>query len=314
MSKNAKELCAMLITRSLKDLNEVEEEIVVDYLEKLRIKTKLSMKPRELCTLLLEKAMEKDYGKEGAKKIPISAYANSLLVKEKTMTETKQKIIKETDVKIKRTKSQKNLENLGQKLPGCLISDQNLFSRNLYTLVIDPDLGIVNLQDGTSQYTAVISVSQRLYGEIFTVNEAPIVEIRSNKGGKAYAKISFPHDEGDDIVYVSPLISYILNMEGNGAAFLTLCTSLPEISHVKFTFYGDRKELDMILKDLIVKLPSVVNALSYLSLGMILTTTVNGKNVEVRVDSLTDVYDTPIFAGILKSGEGDLPFEIDPDL
>ena len=39
MSKNAKELCAMLITRSLKDLNEDEEEIVVDYLEKLRIKT-----------------------------------------------------------------------------------------------------------------------------------------------------------------------------------------------------------------------------------------------------------------------------------
>lgn len=42
-SRNAKELCAMLITRSLKDLNDEEEEIVVDYLEKLKIKTKLSM-------------------------------------------------------------------------------------------------------------------------------------------------------------------------------------------------------------------------------------------------------------------------------
>lgn len=54
MSKSAKELCAMLITRALKDLNEDEEEIVVDYLEKIGVKTKLTMKPRELCTLLLE--------------------------------------------------------------------------------------------------------------------------------------------------------------------------------------------------------------------------------------------------------------------
>ena len=98
----------MLITRSLKDLNEDEEEIVVDYLESLKIKTKLSMKPRELCTLLLEKAMEKDIGA----KVPITAYANSLLAKEAQSKQANIKLVNETNIKIRRSQSQKNLEAL----------------------------------------------------------------------------------------------------------------------------------------------------------------------------------------------------------
>lgn len=314
MSKSAKELCAMLITRALKDLDEDEEEIVVDYLEKIGIKTKLSMKPRELCTLLLEKTMEKEYGK----KIPLTAYANNLLNKEQEASAarlaSKQKIIKEVDVKIRRSRSKQELENLSNKLPGCLISESNIFSRHLYNLIIDPVLGIVNLEDGTSQYSAMISISQRLYENIFTVSETPIIEIRTNKGFKAYAKIAEPHEGSDTDVYVSPLIAYILNIKDSGMAFLQLCISLPKISHVKFTYYGNREELDKILSLLIVKLPAVINAFSYLSLGMILTTVVDGKEIEVRVDALRDEDERPIFAGILPFSETDLPFEIDPDL
>ena len=310
-SKNAKELCAMLITRSLKDLTEDEEEIVVDYLEDLKIKTKLTMKPRELCTLLLEKAMEKDYGN---KKVPLSAYANSLLVKEKDLTEQKEKFLKESNIKIARTKSRLNLEKMSDKLPGCLVNQQNIFSRNLYDILVDPELGIVELPDMTSQYTAMISLSKKLYETIFLTTETPIVEIRTNKGFKAYAKIATPHDNPDNVVYVSPLIAFILDISDKGGAFLQLCNSLPEIAHVKFTFYGNKEELNLILKDLIIKLPSVINAFSYLSLGMVLSTNINGKNVEVRVDSLTDKSDTPIFAGILPFEESDLPFDIEADL
>jgi hypothetical protein len=311
-SKNAKELCAMLITRALKDLNDDEEEIVVDYLEKLRIKTKLSMKPRELCLLLLEKTMEQEYGK--GKTIPLTAYANSLLNKESEATQQKQKVIREVDLKLNRSRSQKNLESMSNKLPGCLVSENNIFSRNIYNLIIDPELGIVNLEDGTSQYAAMISVSTRLYENIFLANETPIIEIRTNKGFKAYAKLGAPHEGSDNEVYISPLVAYILNIEAGGSAFLQLCISLPNIAHVKFTFYGNRSELDLILKDLIAKLPSVINAFSYLSLGMILTTTINGKEVQVRVDSLRDDTERPIFAGVLPFAESDLPFEIDPDL
>ena len=305
-SRNAKELCAMLITRSLKDLNEDEEEIVVDYLETLKVKTKLSMGSRELCTLLLEKAMEKDLGK----KVPITAYANSLL------SNNSDKVVKTNNnerIKLHRSRSQKDLENLSNKLPGCLVSE-NIFQRNLYNLIIDPELGIVNLDDGTSQYSAVISVSERLYTDIFLINSTPIVEIRTNKGFKAFAKIAFPHAGNDLDVYVSPLIAHILNLDGANVAFLKLCVSLPNISHVKFTFYGNQEELDNILKQLIIKLPAVINAFSYLSLGMVLSTVINGKEVQVRVDSLTDETDRPIFAGILPFSETDLPFDISPDL
>lgn len=310
-SRNAKELCAMLITRSLQDLTEDEEEIVVDYLEKLRIRTTVNMKPKQLCTLLLEKIIEKEYP---TSKPPITAYAHQLLQKETITTTEKQKIIKTEDVKIRRSRSQKDLENMAQKLPGCSVSQANIFGRNLYELRLHPEVGIVNLNDETSQYTAVISVSLDLYEKIFLANETPIIEIKTNKGSRAYAKIALPHEESDNIIYISPLVALILNIQDVGYAFLQLCTSLPEIAHVKFTFYGTQEELNQILKDLIVKLPSVINAFSYLSLGMVLNTNINGKQVEVRVDSLTDDRDRPVFSGLLPFQESDLPFDIVPDL
>lgn len=309
-SRNAKELCAMLITRSLKDLNDEEEEIVVDYLEKLKIKTKLSMEPRELCTLLLEKSMEKDLGK----KVPITAYANSVLNKEQQVKEEKAKVVKSENIKSNRSLSQKNLEEMESKLPGCLPGD-NVFGRQLYNLIIDPNVGIMNLPDGTSHYSAVISVSERLYNDIFLNNTTPIIELRTNKGFKAFAKIAFPHSGNDMDVYVSPLIAQILNLSGmRNAAFLQLCNSLPDISHVKFTFYGSQAELDKVLQTLITKLPFTINAFSYLSLGMVLIVNLNGQEVQVRVDSLSDDTERPIFAGLIPFAETDLPFDISPDL
>jgi len=309
-SRNAKELCAMLITRSLKDLNEEEEEIVVDYLEKLKIKTKLSMGPQELCMLLLEKAMEKDLGK----KVPITAYANRVLGKEQQAKEEKAKVVKSENIKINRSKSQKNLEEMESKLPGCLVSD-NIFGRQLYNLIVDPSLGIMNLPDGTAHYSAVISVSERLYNDIFLTNNTPIIELRTNKGFKAFAKIAYPHAGNDLDVYVSPLIGNILSLVGTtNVAFLQLCSSLPTISHVKFTFYGNQSELDKILQTLITKLPFTINAFSYLSLGMVLIVNINGQEVQVRVDSLRDDTERPIFAGLIPFSETDLPFDISPDL
>ncbi len=309
-SRNAKELCAMLITRSLKDLNEEEEEIIVDFLEKLKIETDIDMKPRQLCQLLMEKAMEKDL----LTRVPMSAYANKILEEESTKREENEKVVKTENIKNDRSRSQKNLVALNTKLPGC-VSNDNIFGQKPYNLIVDDTLGIINLPDGMSHYSAVISVSNKLYNDIFLSNSTPITELITNKGTKAYSKISIPHAGNDSDVYVSPLIGYILNLDRTSSvAFLKLCNSIPIISHIKFTFYGSQQELDKILKDLIVKLPFTINAFSYLSLGMVLLVNINGHEVQVRVDSLTDDNDRPIFAGLIPILETDIPFDISPDI
>ena len=41
---------------------------------------------------------------------------------------------------------------------------------------------------------------------------------------------------------------------------------------------------------------------------------INGREIEVRVDKLEDTDLRPIFAGLIPFSEGDLPFEITPDI
>lgn len=303
---SAKELCAMLITRSLKDLTEDEEEIVVDYLEDMGISVDLDAKPRDLCVSLLEKTMEKELGK----RVPISAYANSLISKKQVEKEEKAKQQKKKEIQERRAKEQRVLEQ--KSLPGCVASD--FLSKNLFKLQVDPSVGIMDLSDGTSQYSAVISLSEDLYTSIFTNFSNPIIEIISSKGKKGYARLAEPHGEDSNTVYISPLVAFLLDVGQKDGAFLKLCSSIPDIAQAKFTFYGSRKELDEILPLLIEKLPSVINAFSYLFLGMLLMTNINGKEVYVRVDGLTDFDERPIFAGLIPFAEGDLPFEIEPDL
>jgi len=302
--RNAKELCAMLITRSLKDLNEDEEEIVVDYLEDLGIETDLDTKPKDLCYTLLTKIKDE--------RVPLTAYANSILSKEKEKVIEKKKEIQEKDLVRKRFGEQKKLETT--KLPGCVPSEDNIFSKNLYTLKSDPRVGIVNLNDGTAQYSSLISLSSDLYTKIFLDYSNPVIEITNSKGNKAYTRVGEPHDGSSELILVSPLISTLLNFKNVDGGFVRLCIHLPEISKVDFTFYGNKMELDEILPSLITKLPSVINAFSYLSLGMVLKTKINGREIEVRVDKLEDTDLRPIFAGLIPFSEGDLPFEITPDI
>lgn len=302
--RNAKELCAMLITRSLKDLNEDEEEIVVDYLEDLGIETDVDMKPKDLCYALLTKIKDE--------KVPLTAYANSILNKEKEKSVKKIKERQDTDLMKKRINEKTILES--SKLPGCVASENNVFSKNLYTLKSDPRIGIVNLDDGTAQYSSLISLSSDLYTKIFLDYSSPVIEITNSKGNKAYTRVGEPHDGSSELILVSPLISTLLNFKGVDGGFVRLCIHLPEISKVDFTFYGNKTELNEILPNLINKLPSVINAFSYLSLGMVLKTKINGREIEVRVDKLEDIDSRPIFAGLIPFSEGDLPFEITPDI
>jgi len=306
--RSAKELCAILITRSLKDLNEDEEEIVVDYLEDIGIDVDLDTKPKELCLTLLEKSMQKDLGK----KVPISAYANSLIGKKQEEAEKKKELYKKKQLEDKRKKTVRELEKKSSVLPGCVVAPEDILSKNLYDLRVDENLGIMSLSDGTAQYSAVVSLPASLYSEIFLNYENPVLEITTSKGYKGYARLAEPNT--GNLVLVSPLVAAILNFKDREGAFLKLCMYLPAISKVGFTFYGSQTELNNILEELINKVPSVVNAFSYLSLGMVLTTEINGKNIEIRVDKLEDVDETPIFAGLVAFGESDLPFEIEADI
>ena len=59
---SAKELCAMLITRGVKNLTDEEEDVVVDYLESLGIQTNIDDSSKDMCLTLLEKSMQEDMG------------------------------------------------------------------------------------------------------------------------------------------------------------------------------------------------------------------------------------------------------------
>jgi hypothetical protein len=304
--RSAKELCALLITRGLKDLNEDEEEVVVDYLEDIGVKVKLSDKPKDLCIVLLEKAMIKDLGK----KVPMTAYANSLIKKDIKLQDVKD--VK--NVKDERKRFEKHLESKANSLPGCLISGDKLLAKTLYDFKVDEELGIVTLPDNSLQYSSVVALSRRLYDEIFLNYERPVLELISAKGLRAYARIATPHSGPDNLVYLSPLVSTILNFKNKDAGFLKLCTSLPEINKINFTFYGTDKDLQENLKSIIEKIPSVINAFSYLSLGLILTTDINGKEIQLRVDGLLDSDERPLFAGLIPFSENDIPFDITADM
>ena len=298
---DAKKLCSMLITRSLKDLDYDEEEIVVDYLETIGVSVNLDTDAKELCVILLEKTMEKELGR----KVPLSAYANSILHKQKEQQNI-QKILE------KRTEEKKKLEKT--QLPGCVHSQMNIIPKTLFNIVVDPSVGVIKLNDGTSQYASLISLSTDLYKSLFSKLSNPILEVTSSKGDKVYTRVENYHNLQKNTVTISPLVAQILDIKGKGNGFIRLCNSLPEILKAEFTFYGTKNELNEILPSLIERLPSVINAFSYLSLGMILVTNINGKEYKVRVDGLIDLDQRPIFAGLIPFSEGDLPFEIEADL
>ena len=311
--KSAKELCALLITRALKDLGEEEEEVVVDYLESIGVDVDLDMKPRDMCVALLEKTMVKELGK----KVPLTAYANSL-IKPKEVIVRDQEIVRLEKKREERNLAKARLEKQANNLPGCVFAGSDTIKKTLYDFEVDPELGIVTLDDGSSQYTAAIAVSQRLYDAIFSEYENPVVEMVTARGNRGYSRITAPHSGRDNLVLVSPLVAGLLGFKGREGGFLKLCISLPEIKKIDFTFYGSQKELDENLKVIIEKVPNLINAFSYLSLGMVLTLDLAAegspsKEIQIRVDSLYDEDERPLFAGIIPFGLGDLPFNIKPD-
>lgn len=312
--RSAKELCALLITRGIRDLSEEEEEVVVDYLEDVGIKVDLDMTGRDLCVALLEKSMLTDL----KKKVPITAYANNLLQKnvEKKVEKVEKVVeVKTESLKDKRNREVQTLEKKSRQLPGCLPSDEKLLKSTLYDFVVDEELGVQFLEDNTLQQTAAVSLSSAVYDEIFLRYENPVIELLSDKGFRAYARIVAPHDDRENVIYISSLVANILSIVGNkGAGFVKLCISLPVITKIGFTFYGTDVELQNVLKDLIEKVPNLINAFSYLSLGMVLSVNVGGRDYSLRVDSLLDSDDRPIFAGLIPSFENEIPFEVYPDM
>ena len=305
---SAKKLCSMLITRSLKDLNDDEEEIVVDYLESLGIRVKLDMSQKEICVSLLEKLMEKELGR----RVPMTAFANKLITQEEEQEKKRSQLLEKRRIEKVRKDSQEKLASK-TNLPACLKSDLKILSDKVYDLIIDPNIGIVSTKDGTSQYTAVISIPEPLYSKIFANMDRPILELKSSNGIRTYARIWEPHYSDSNTIYISPLVASILNINKKGSAYVSLCSSIPTISKIDFTYYGSKSELNQDLPSLLEKLPSLVSAFSYLSLGMILVVDLDNREIQVRVDQLLD-DDRPIFAGVIPFSESDIPFDIEADL
>lgn len=305
---SARSLCAMLITRSLKDLTMEEEEIVVDYLSDLGIDVDADATPKTMCVELLEKLMQKELGK----KVPLTAYANQI----KAAEVENAKLVALKRKEIGRDRIKRDLEAKVKVLPGCIDAKLGILSSNVvpYDLIIDRELGLYRVDDSTgenlSRYSAVMSISKSLYERIFNQIDDPVIQIVTFDGRVAYARIATSHPKEDSVIYVSPLVATILGVgdKQRFKALLKLCNSLPAISRIKFSYYGSQVDLDRILPLLIERLPSLINAYSYLSLGMVIHATLEGDRV--RVDELYDAEDRPIFAGILPFGINELPFEI----
>ncbi len=308
ISKSAGELCAKLLLKSLKNLNEDEEEMVVDYLESVGIEADFDLKSNDLCLLLLKHKMKEDLGTDNM--AALRPYANKLLESGENVKRLKDEQESQQKILNNRLNISKNLKSMD--LPGCVADRDIGINLNVpYTIIVNPELGIMTKSDGTRQYRSAVSVSQNLYDNIFLKHEQPILELKSTDNEIAYARIEEMHSE-NNVIYVSPLTFNLLNTK-NMLAFIKLCQNMPVIDKIDFTYYGDRKSLDIDLPMLIQKVPDTINAFSYASLGLVFTIPLDDKSVMLRVDKLLS-DGKPIYAGILAFGENDLPFDIEPDL
>lgn len=315
--RSAKELCAMLITRGIKTLSEDEEDVVVDYLSDLGIDADIDDSPKELCLKLLDKTMIKDMGK----KVPLTAYSNSILSDVVKTQDIKNVEKEKKELKEKRKNRQTNLQNQISLLPGCIPDDTGIFRKTLYSFIVNPDVGINVFNDFNNNnngdekiYGAEVSINTDLYSKVFLNITNPILELTTATGNKGYAKITSLHNDDSSLIYISPLVGSILNVNNRTDGTVRLCITIPFIKKIDFTYYGDNIMLSKILEKLIMKLPKVINAFSYLSLGMVLRLMIDDQEVNVRVDRLYDDEDDPIFVGLIKPGESDLPFDIVADI
>ncbi len=301
--KSAKELCSLLITRGLSELTDEEEEIVVDYLENIGIEVELDDTPKQLCTSLLQKIMKDDI----KRLVPITAYSNSLLKleSEKQIKSNQQKMddrIKRKE-KIRYAKLEKKLISQHGDLPGCEISDNIL---PMFQFIYDPILGINN-----GILTSVVSVPDTMYTKIFKTLSNPTLEIITIEGRTVYVRIepSKNKNQSSNVIYMSGLVSQILNTQ-NTYGYVKVCKSLPYISHIEFTYLGSEDQMNDDFEYLLKVLPSIVTSFSSLSLGMILRTLKDNRDIHVIVNGLSGDNNKPIFAGLLPFGETNIPFDI----
>jgi hypothetical protein len=314
--RSAQELCALLITKGIKNLSDDEEEIVVDYLDSIGVEVSLDDKPRDMCQTLLRKMMEE----KSDRPIPITAFANKVLEKsqkervKKEETRAKRREEenirkREIDIRTKRVNDELGFDRMKNRLPGCQQAN-GIFNQDRYDIQVDYDLGIQELSDGNYQYKAVISLPSDLISQIYGFSDNPIIEIRVGNN-TAYARIE---GVSEDVITISKLVGDILKLrEPFANAVLRLCRTMPIIQSVVFTYYGSQEELDSILPNLINRLPETINAFSYLSLGLLLRTVVDGVETIVRVDRLVDNNGDLVFSGLIPFGDSELPFEINAE-
>jgi hypothetical protein len=302
--KSAQEVCAMLLLRSIKTLNSEEEELIADYMADIGYEVTFDKDPRGLCQFLLEDAMQQELGH----KAPMTAYAHSVIDAQAKVREERKKLDRLRELDKKRGAEKKRLASNEKKLPGCNIN-KSILKNVAHKLRFDEKLGY---DRDTGRHAAVVAVSSRLYNQIFLEIDNPVVELMALKTGKVcYARIAEAHEEADDVVYVSELVSDILGTK-RGDVVMKLCNSLPSVKHIDLTYYGTQAELDGVLEEVIQNLQVTINGFSYVFLGMELYVETKDGRKAVRVDGLYD-DEMPIFAGLIPFGENDVPFEIKPD-
>ena len=303
---SAKELCALLITRQLENVNEEQEDLIVDYLDELGIDVDIDEKPQQICRKLLQLTMQEELGRT----VPLTAYANKILGTEKSKRKEKdtKKVLE------KRKEKKQKLKRKSRELPGCIPAENML--KGLFIFIVDPDLGIETDMEGDKYYKAVVAVSPNLFEKIFLATTDPIIELTTSKGDKGYARVSTPADiAADNMIYVTPLVATMLNLtDVTTEGFVKLCIKMPTIGKIDFTFYGSQEALDKNLSDLVRKLPLMINAFSSIQLGMEINVRKNGNTITVRVDELRDTDGEKIYAGIIPFGLTDIPFDIEPDV
>lgn len=305
--KSAKELCARYITRQITELDEEEKDDIYYYLDDRGYEVTTETKPRQLCMMLMEDLIKK----EGAGRIPITAYSHKIIQDLDRAREVRARKYAEAEEKAQRRRKIMELERSSSVLPGCVKDRSGIVPNVPYSFILDPAVGLIRDSEGQEVYKSLVNVPENIYMQIFTRGiDKPVLELSTPRGKKTYARIAGPHSGINNMLLLNFLTQEELGLREGDKIFMKLCVDMPEITSIMFTYYGTQEELNEILPELIVKLPKNINTMTSLKLGDEIHV---DNRYTVRIDKLYSEGGEEVFSGIFPLGYSNVPFEIEPE-
>lgn len=299
MEKNAQELCSELLLNITKNLTDEEEELVVDYLDNIGIEVDLDVEQNKMCRMLFDSLTKKLPGR-----VPVQALANKILDDRKIRLGENVETKTEESLEERRDKISDQLLTSGKTT--CVLDESNIVPTNQMYKFITDELGITTESDYT-HYNAVVKLPIKLYEKIFFNVENPVLKITKFGGNheSTYVKINGYNDKfytNESIV--EPI--EITDITDDYKNRIIIDKHTPYISHVKFIYYGDKKELNKNL--LAIRNSLKENDVRSFRVG---STVLADKGYKFMVGSIKDENNRNVSIGRIKYDMDDIKFDIE---